>query len=159
MFKRCTSLEKSPQLPATELAQDCYKELFAKCSNLSQITVGFTQWGGSQSWVDSVAPTGTFICPSTLKEIYGKDKIPEGWNMKPNDGTGTENIASTDCTIWTEGRTLFVRGAEGLVEIYGLNGQLLRAAEGKSGETIQFIMPAGGTYVVKNGSMNRLIRL
>lgn len=151
MFKRCTSLEKSPKLPATELslAQDCYKELFAKCSNLSQITVSFTQWGGSQSWVDSVAPTGTFICPATLKEIYGKDKIPEGWNMKPNEGTGTESISSTDCTIWTENLSLFVCGAEGRIEVYDLNGKLLRSAQGRENETVRFVLPGKGTYVVK----------
>ena len=35
MFRRCTSLTKTPELPATTLAKDCYSFMFWGCSNLT----------------------------------------------------------------------------------------------------------------------------
>ena len=34
MFIRCTSLTKAPVLPATQLAEDCYKSMFSGCTSL-----------------------------------------------------------------------------------------------------------------------------
>ena len=36
MFKGCTSLTKAPDLPATNLAKYCYKEMFSGCTSLTQ---------------------------------------------------------------------------------------------------------------------------
>lgn len=167
MFLGCASLTEAPELPATTLARNCYMQMFKECSNLSYIKVNFTQWPELllecstrldddtpcdttyMGWVADVAPTGTFVCPEALPEEYGPQRIPQGWTVKAFGGVGTENFSSTGLAIWNEGRTLFVRGAEGLVEVYNLNGQLLRAAQGKDNETIRFIMPAEGMFVVK----------
>ena len=100
-------------------------------------------------WVDGVAPTGTFVCPKALPEEYGPQRIPQGWRVEAFGGVGTENFSSTGLAIWNEGRTLFVRGAEGLVEVYDLNGKLLRSAQGRENETVRFVLPGKGTYVVK----------
>ena len=32
-------------------------------------------------WVKDVSPTGTFVCPSTLKREYGDSFIPSGWTV------------------------------------------------------------------------------
>ena len=150
MFNGCTSLTKAPNLPATKLAMDCYSGMFQDCESLSEISVSFSTWDCTSDWVVDVAPTGTFTCPKKLAEIYDGSHIPEGWKIVYSDGgNGLENLSSSNFTIWTEGHTLFVRGTEGLVEVYNLNGQLLRAAQGKSGETIRFILPAEGVFVVK----------
>jgi hypothetical protein len=34
MFKNCTSLVNAPELPATTLMQDCYKQMFTNCTSL-----------------------------------------------------------------------------------------------------------------------------
>ncbi len=154
MFSGCTGLTQAPVLPATQLAEDCYSSMFSGCTSLSQIEVGFTEWKGTEEWVSNVAPTGTFICPKGLSEEYGESRIPVDWRVQFVGGeeeTGTEYIVSSSCVVWTEDRTILVRGAEGRIEVYDLNGRLVRSAEGKEHETVRFVMPADGVYVVKTG--------
>ena len=154
MFSGCTGLTQAPVLPATQLAEDCYSSMFSGCTSLSQIEVGFTEWKGTEEWVSNVAPTGTFICPKGLSEEYGESRIPVDWRVQFVGGeeeTGTEYIVSSSCVVWTDGRTIFVRGAEGRIEVYDLNGKLMRGAQGTEHETVRFVMPADGVYVVKTG--------
>ena len=155
MFSGCTALTQAPVLPATQLAEDCYSSMFSGCTNLSQIEVGFTEWKGTEEWVSNVAPTGTFICPKGLSEEYGESRIPVDWRVQfvggEEETTGTESISSSSCVVWTEGRTIFVRGDEGRIEVYDLNGKLLRSAQGTEYETVRFVMPADGAYIVKTG--------
>ncbi len=85
MFSGCTSLTKAPKLSATVLPEGCYYQMFSGCTNLSQINVSFDDWSHNSAtfkWVESVAPTGTFICPKTLTLLYGVNEIPEGWTVK-----------------------------------------------------------------------------
>ena len=39
MFYNCTSLKSAPNLPATTLAEDCYKNMFTGCTNLTSVTM------------------------------------------------------------------------------------------------------------------------
>ena len=85
MFSGCTSLTKAPKLSATALPEGCYYQMFSGCTNLSQINVSFDDWShnsATSNWVESVAPTGTFICPKNLSLEYGIDRIPEEWTVK-----------------------------------------------------------------------------
>lgn len=83
MFYDCSGLVVAPALPATTLATDCYKEMFAMADYrgvLNQIEVHFTDWGsGFVDWVFQVADTGTFIKPDALTAIYDIKHIPVGW--------------------------------------------------------------------------------
>ena len=92
MFRGCTSLTQAPQLPATKLAPQCYEEMFCGCIKLSEIKVGFTDWGteyeyygkkrsDTHIWLSNVAPNGTFICPKELPKESGENRIPEGWEI------------------------------------------------------------------------------
>ena len=86
MFKRCTNLTVAPELPATELAGYCYNEMFYGCTNLNYVKVGFTDWTvtATNNWLNSVSPTGTFVCPGELdKTRSGSSYIPEGWSVNP----------------------------------------------------------------------------
>lgn len=38
MFRGCNSLTRTPELPATILAQECYQYMFASCANLIEVT-------------------------------------------------------------------------------------------------------------------------
>ena len=90
MFDGCTSLTQAPELPATTLLESCYAYMFSGCTSLSEIKVSFDDWDygmGTRSWVEPVAPTGTFYCPKALPLEYGVNRIPEGWTVKYIDDT------------------------------------------------------------------------
>lgn len=86
MFRSCTSIEVSPELPAPYFARGCYNYMFAGCSNLSRISAYFVQEPNSMytnSWVQGVSDTGIFVVGTdvaydyhTCKGIHG---IPEYW--------------------------------------------------------------------------------
>ena len=91
MFRECTSLTHAPQLPATTLTNNCYAGMFNGCTNLTEISVGFTRWNsdthetyGTDEWLDNVAPNGKFICPKGLPKEFGENRIPEGWKIIKN---------------------------------------------------------------------------
>ncbi len=95
MFRGCTRLTKAPDLPAQKLARGCYRNMFKRCSHLSEIKVGFTDWGQTyslssrriwktQNWLLNVASNGKFICPKGLPKEFGEDGIPEGWKVIEN---------------------------------------------------------------------------
>ena len=96
MFAGCTSLAQAPDLPATTLVKWCYREMFLGCANLSSIKVNFINWGkqyrdaiegmkwDTDSWVSDVAPSGTFICPDILPQIFNDHRIPKGWKAIKN---------------------------------------------------------------------------
>lgn len=94
MFAGCTSLKEAPELPATEFSEYCYTRMFKDCINLCSIKVCFDSWyryhqtmldcfnpSSTDGWLSNVAPTGTFICPESLIELFEEDKIPIGWRM------------------------------------------------------------------------------
>ncbi|MBP5481416.1 MAG: leucine-rich repeat protein [Paludibacteraceae bacterium] len=152
MFSGCTSLTQAPELPATKLVTACYGHMFDGCSNLSFIKVNFWNWvpwysdtDDEDAWVKNVAPTGTFICPKDLTVQYGVNRIPEGWNVQ---FIKEEVVFSA----WGEDLTLRVVGADGLVEVYDANGELLHNAQASFEDTTSFLMPDYGVYAVKTDS-------
>ena len=162
MFRGCTSLTQAPELPATTLADYCYYNMFNSCSNLSKIKLNITEWDFESSttgWVKDVAPTGTFICPKALAEEYGKDRIPEGWTVKYiEEGTGVNDAVASVTTVWTDGNTIYVRGAESDIEVYDMLGRLIVSKRGGQ-ENIQISVPQKGIYVVKVGTETHKVEL
>lgn len=84
LFDSCDRLVSAPDLPATELTADCYSGIFGGCAALTQVSVGFTEWGGyTADWMRDVAPTGVFRCPAELDTSIRDDShIPAGWNIE-----------------------------------------------------------------------------
>ena len=98
LFRNCTSLTKAPRLTATTINYQAYVSMFSGCTKLQHIEVDFTAWSSSatESWVSSVAPTGTFVKPTALSASYGSSYIPSGWTVldkETNDGS-TSNVTS-----------------------------------------------------------------
>ncbi len=94
LFKNCTSLVKAPSLTATTLANNCYKSMFANCSNLTDVEVSFIDWADKKytdQWMDGVAANGTFRCQALLPEITGSGYIPEGWRISKTYEKGDIN--------------------------------------------------------------------
>ena len=127
LFRNCTSLTIAPRLTATTINYQAYVSMFSGCTKLQHIEVDFTAWSSSatESWVSSVAPTGTFVKPTALSASYGSSYIPSGWTVldkETNDGS-TSNVTSgtyecettliltatpNDCyqfTQWSDGNT------------------------------------------------------
>ncbi len=62
-----------------------YAELFSGCSNLTKISVYFTEWPDATEWVKNVSSTGVFYKPKSLSEVRDIDHIPEGWTVVESD--------------------------------------------------------------------------
>ena len=164
MFSGCTSLTQAPELPATTLANYCYKGMFSGCTRLSQINVSFDDWlvGAfcTYEWVYNVAPTGTFICPKALALEYGVSRIPEGWTVKyAEEGSGVSSALADNITVWTDDLTIFVLGAEGEISLYDMSGKRV-AVSNSADEERALSVPAKGVYVVRmnGGSSVVLVR-
>ena len=87
MFRDCTSLKTAPELPATtSLDEYCYQAMFMGCTNLNYIKCLATDISATyctQSWVDGVASTGTFVKnPNMTSWATGTDGIPTGWAVQ-----------------------------------------------------------------------------
>lgn len=122
MFHSCTSLTQAPALPATTLADYCYAWMFDSCSSLSAIEVGFTSWTGftqpTAGWLDNVAASGTFTCPSSLPDERGSGKIPTGWTVvKPATKAMKLTALQPNSTV-----VLSATGAPGGQYVYSTNG-------------------------------------
>jgi len=83
MFNGCTSLTTAPELPATELADYCYYEMFSGCTSLNYIkclATDISANGCTNSWVDGVASTGTFVKNASMSSwTTGENGIPANW--------------------------------------------------------------------------------
>ena len=86
MFYNCNNLVTAPILPATTLVSDCYYEMFRGCTKLNYICAMFlTEPSSSYTdyWVSSVASTGIFIKnPNATWTTVGVNAIPTGWTTK-----------------------------------------------------------------------------
>ncbi|MBR4712220.1 MAG: T9SS type A sorting domain-containing protein [Paludibacteraceae bacterium] len=158
MFALCPGLTRAPELSATTLADHCYCEMFYRSENLSEIKVNFEQWSDATSaWTAMVASTGTFICPKALAEEYGVNRIPEGWTVKYiEEGTGVGATLADNLTVWTDGLTVFVRGAEGEVSLYDMSGRSV-AVSNSADEERALSVPSKGVYVVRTSGGERSV--
>lgn len=86
MFYGCTSLVTAPELPATTLVSNCYYQMFNGCTSLNYIKAMFTTTPSTSytnSWVDGVSATGTFVKNSTAQwDVSGVNGIPTGWTVQ-----------------------------------------------------------------------------
>ena len=82
----CTYLVRARPLLLTTLTNNNCTSMFGGCSNLSEITVHFTEWAPSiyatVNWLLAVSSTGTFYKPSALSDsTRGESYIPRNWTV------------------------------------------------------------------------------
>lgn len=94
MFNGCSSITESPIFKINNISADsCFKNTFNGCTNLSKISVGFNQWGTTNTngtitdntalWVSGVNSTGKFVCTTTLNtSLIDESHIPDGWEIE-----------------------------------------------------------------------------
>ena len=85
MFKGCSNLTTAPNLPATNLVQDCYASMFMDCSKLNSIRIDYRENYDKlyfEEWVNGVASSGTFYYRgSNSAQDFG---FPPGWSKNPD---------------------------------------------------------------------------
>ena len=85
MFYKCSNI-KNVSLNAEELVDNCYRYIFASCTNLNHIEALFTTIPSSlytDNWVNGVSPTGTFVKNNNATwNVNGVNGIPEGWTVE-----------------------------------------------------------------------------
>ena len=86
MFNDCTSLTTAPVLPATNLKVNCYQNMFNGCTKLNYIkclATDISAYNCTYNWVDGVAPTGTFVKAAGMSRwTTGIKGIPTGWTVQ-----------------------------------------------------------------------------
>ena len=87
MFYGCTGITKSPDLPATTLATGCYNSMFNGCSALNKITCLATNISATDcttNWAEGIASYGEFIKADGMEDwTVGPNGIPELWYSYP----------------------------------------------------------------------------
>ncbi len=159
MFLNCQSLTQAPELPAIDLAEGCYDGMFQNCKNLQKIKVGFDSWyngEGTDSWVENVAPTGIFHCSEKLSLEYGVSYIPEGWNVVYDGTDVAEHVSDASFKAWAADGKITYTGATMPVEIFDINGRLVKKMNEKS-QSVD--VPQHGIYVVKSGNVSLKVEL
>lgn len=104
MFCLCKNLTIAPELPATVLAQGCYRSMFSDCDNLSTVTCLATNISAidcTNRWLYGVAATGTFTAVAGVTWSTGTSGIPSGWTKVGMLGPVTSNITIADGWIIT----------------------------------------------------------
>lgn len=90
LFYLAASLEKSPYLPATTLADYSYYDMFNGCSSLNTIKIAYTgNFSGSgvptenpfHTWVNGVSTNGTFYYNGS-DTTRGASAIPTNWTVQ-----------------------------------------------------------------------------
>ena len=85
MFSGCTSLTTAPELPATTLATECYRNMFYGCTSLTSIKCLATNISASNcttNWVYGVSASGTFTKAASMSSwTTGTSGIPSGWDV------------------------------------------------------------------------------
>ena len=86
MFYGCSSLTVAPTLPAPKLTNYCYWSMFNGCASLNSITMLATDisvWDCLEEWVSGVAATGTFTKATSMTSLpSGASGIPTGWTVE-----------------------------------------------------------------------------
>ena len=166
MFRGCTALTTAPELPATHLADGngdnangCYAYMFMDCSSLNRIKVAFTEWESSAQtqnlycslWVQGVAASGTFECPSALPVQMGVSHIPTGWLVVNTDGQRSQYFGINDES--GSANTIKLIGSSGSVEASSDNGVTWNTVTASSAGT-EIALPANGRVIFRHtGSM------
>ena len=82
MFIR-SGLQTAPTLPATQLVKNCYSFMFADCKRLNYININIEKWNAESPccWVRNVKRKGVFVKPENTNIELGKNGIPEKWTI------------------------------------------------------------------------------
>ena len=107
MFYSCIALTKAPTLPAENLTDCCYQNMFYNCINLSSVTIKATDVSAKKCLLNCLTNAGTAATSRTLTlasdEVYtamvSKGYVPDLWKKADkydNNGNEIGAEATTD---------------------------------------------------------------
>ena len=85
MFRNCTSLVRAPELPADDLAEECYYTMFNGCESLEYVKcLAYYSSGNNETfaWLGFVSDSGTFVKNANTTWPTGISGIPDGWTIE-----------------------------------------------------------------------------
>ena len=86
MFSYCTGLTTAPELPATKLKSYCYDRMFYWCKRLNYIKAMFLTTPSNsytENWTNNVSSTGTFVKNASASwNVTGINGVPENWTVE-----------------------------------------------------------------------------
>lgn len=85
MFYGCTSLRTAPVLPAAVLKNTCYSTMFKNCTRLNYVKCLAENVNHTDSWLENVSQSGTFVKKRGVSWPSGKSGIPNGWTVQEAD--------------------------------------------------------------------------
>ena len=143
----------APDLPALELVQGCYTQMFYGCTSLNYIEMMAVDCGPQfiSQWVNNVASSGTFV-KNKIATWDESGIVPTGWTVETMDGT--PYVTFTSNTVQTlrmsqevsslqysvNGGTWSTLGTS-IVTFGGMNGDIRlrgKSSVGTNGATITF---------------------
>lgn len=83
MFRGCTKITKAPALPASTLPKYCYMDMFNGCTRLNYVECMATTFGtmSTSGWLLDVRSSGRFVKHPTATWTTGENGIPSGWTV------------------------------------------------------------------------------
>ena len=86
LFRNCQKLTYTPVFPAPTLATTCYTQMFHDCKKLTSVVCLATDITATDcilSWFLNVNTTGTFYCDESMTTTWTQDnKIPANWTAQ-----------------------------------------------------------------------------
>ena len=86
MFQGCERLINTPILPAPTLINRCYLGMFMECFNLQEIIClaeDMSNIENTMEWVRNVSDNGVFFKnPNLIHVEFGPNGVPEHWDVR-----------------------------------------------------------------------------
>lgn len=85
LFRACSNLTYTPVFPAAELVKTCYQQMLADCAALKSVVCLATNISASDcvlNWFQGVSDVGTFYCDPSMTTKW-TSKIKAGWTVTP----------------------------------------------------------------------------
>lgn len=116
MFRKCTSLTRGPDLPATAtgMATGCYNSMFRDCTSLKSVRCYFSCFTGGEyikdnynrdliiswldKWMDGITITGNLYCHPDMVEYWNNSKNQNGpwWTTDYQIATMSKNWTASE---------------------------------------------------------------
>ena len=149
LFEDCKSLTKAPTLPATTLAESCYRQMFFGCTSLKvNETAPGKEWSIPASKTANGSLTSMFS--GTSGTMNGTPKAKTIYFIASDPTTAIDDVdaCAKDFVVFSNNRQIVVRGAEGhTVTLYDITGCVV-AHITNADDTQNFTVSATGIYMV-----------
>ena len=106
MFRSCTGLVHADiELPATTLAEDCYRELFRQCSNLQSVPTLPAQTLVARCYQQMFAACTSLLSVTCLATDISATSCTENWMSGAKNNAACIFYKASTMTGWSRGNS------------------------------------------------------